>query len=235
MGPSAALVWGLPLPTLVERGAIVSTHVGMPRGCRAVRRKGAIGRTISVRDADLTTIDGIPVTTPPRTWFDLAGSLPLADLVAVCDALLFHARPMCARSDLEELIRANPHSPGVVRAREALALASDRAESPQESRLRVVLHLAGLPEPEVNAVICDAHGRRVARVDLFYPQFGVVVEYEGLHHATDPVQWRRDISRIAELQSLGYVVVRVHQDDLKSPHDLIRRLRRHVDRRSPAG
>ena len=47
----------------------------------------------------------------------------------------------------------------------AAALVRERVDSPRESRLRLCLVLAGLPEPEVNPVV-TVDGRRVGRVDL---------------------------------------------------------------------
>ena len=54
--------------------------------------------------------------------------------------------------------------PGARRAQAAAALADGRAESPQESRLRVTLVLGGLtPEPQYE--LFDGTGRFIARVD----------------------------------------------------------------------
>lgn len=123
---------------------------------------------------------------------------------------------------------------GAARLRAAWPLVVPGAESYPESEIRVSVESAGLPRPLVNAEIRD--GRElVARVDLLFAPWGVVVEYEGAHHADDRRQWRRDLTRIGELQRLGYIVERAHADDLRDPTRLITRIRTHLERRGWRG
>lgn len=173
---------------------------------------------------------GLRLTSPARTWLDLGGELGLADLVAVGDALLRPPHERSTPGELRATVAAHPRSPGSARAREALPLLSPLAESPQESRLRILLHLAGFPSAEVNVSLFD--GRRfVARVDLLFREYGIAVEYEGGHHGADPTQWRRDMTRIGAVQALGIIVERVHADDLRQPRALFDRLAAHLRRR----
>jgi hypothetical protein len=98
-------------------------------------------------------------------------------------------------------------------------------DSPPETRTRLVLVAAGLPEPLVNADVLDHTGAWLARPDLSWPRWRVAVEYEGDHHRTDRAQWRRDLGRDAVLQANGWLVLRVGADDLVRPDRLVARVR----------
>jgi hypothetical protein len=64
-----------------------------------------------------------------------------------------------------------------------------------ETRLRMLLVLAGLPEPVVNHTIRDRQGRVLMRFDLSYPDLLIVIEYVGRQHRADLDQWDRDEER----------------------------------------
>jgi very-short-patch-repair endonuclease len=64
-----------------------------------------------------------------------------------------------------------------------------------ETRLRMLLVLAGLPEPVVNLRIRDSNGDVVLRFDLAYPELKIAVEYDGRQHRADLDQWDRDQDR----------------------------------------
>ncbi|HET7690695.1 MAG TPA: DUF559 domain-containing protein [Nocardioidaceae bacterium] len=76
-----------------------------------------------------------------------------------------------------------------------------------ETRLRLLLVLAGLPEPEVNREIVDRHGVAVMRLDLSYPDVRVAVEYDGRQHAEDERQWNRDLGRREELDDSDWRIL----------------------------
>lgn len=79
-----------------------------------------------------------------------------------------------------------------------------------------MLVFARLPRPLVNPDVLDRDGRFVARVDLLYPTWKVVVEYDGSHHL-ERDQWQRDLLRREALERLGYRVVVVTAADLRVP------------------
>lgn len=97
--------------------------------------------------------------------------------------------------------------------REVLALMDGGAESPPETRTRLVLIDAGLPKPQTQILVHGNFGaRRSARIDMGYAEFKVGVEYEGAQHWTDPRVRANDIDRYAELAALGWLIVRVGAD-----------------------
>lgn len=76
-----------------------------------------------------------------------------------------------------------------------------------ETRLRLLLVLAGLPEPVVNHIEYAGDGRWLRRFDLSYPDLKVAVEYDGRQHAESRRQWERDVERREELDTDGWRLV----------------------------
>ena len=106
-----------------------------------------------------------------------------------------------------------------MRARRAVGLADERAESPPESVLRVVLRCAGLaPVPQY--VVRDAEGRFVARVDLAFPDVRIAVEYDGAWHGR-PGELARDRRRHNALVAAGWTVVHITAADMHAPDRVV--------------
>ena len=223
-GSTAAVLLGMPLPLPVATRAWSHPVVGVPRGRNRTRRPGTRGRALTVGPDDIVEVDGIRCTSALRTWAELAESLSVGQLTAISDHLISRRRPLATRGQLERTHLRFLGGRGSRRRRLAVDFADDRAESPRESELRVLLIQAGLPRPETNVEIFDGH-RFVARVDLLYPEARLIVEYDGDYHR-DPDQWSRDQSRRAELESLGYRVTVVTARDFDAPEVLLARLRR---------
>ncbi|WP_204912214.1 hypothetical protein [Microlunatus spumicola] len=115
---------------------------------------------------------------------------------------------------------AQHHGRGAVLARRASALVRDHVDSVRETRLRLCLVLAGLPEPEVNPIV-SLDGRRIGRVDLLLRRWRVVIEYEGDQHRTDRRQWNTDISRHEQLAVTGATLVRVTGERMRHPRAVV--------------
>ena len=94
-------------------------------------------------DEDAIHHRGLPVTSGPQTWLDLATVLPPPELVAVGDAL-YRVGHLDQHSVARRLTRADGVR-GVVRARQWGPLLSPLAMSRPESVVRCVLTEAGLP------------------------------------------------------------------------------------------
>lgn len=156
-------------------------------------------------------IDGVRVTTPEQTFLDLARPLTLVDLVVVGDALV--ARGLTTR---ERLVEAADvwRGHGARLARRAAGFVRRGVESPQESRTRMLVVLAGLPEPTINRSFYTWTGAFLARLDLAYEAYLLAIEYDGRQHALDTRQWKRDITRRGNLDSAGWRLVVVVDDDL---------------------
>lgn len=75
-------------------------------------------------------------------------------------------------ADVLAVADAHPGVRGVARLRSVLPLLDGGAESPQESRLRLVIVDGGLPTPETQIEFRDLH----IRVDMGWREWKVAVE-----------------------------------------------------------
>lgn len=171
---------------------------------------------------EVCVVRGVPVTTPARTAFDLGRRSGLTLAVMRIDALLRATGTTVA--EVLPVVDRHKGARGIVALREALALADPGAESPQETRTRLVLLRGGLPTPATQVEVFD-DGRFVARVDLGYDEWKVAIEFDGAQHWLDPVQRTRDIDRIADLEAAQWRVIRVSAELLRlRPHVVIARV-----------
>lgn len=136
-------------------------------------------------------------------------------MTVVADHLLRHPRPALeGRSEpfatpgqLAEMLDRHKGTPGIRKARVALEEARIGADSAPETRLRLTLGRAGLPEPELNAAIMLRPGV-VREPDLAYRKLRVAVEYEGVGHS-DAAQVVRDIAREEDFSAARWTLVRI--------------------------
>jgi very-short-patch-repair endonuclease len=178
---------------------------------------------------DVHTVDGVRMTTASRTAWDLARRLPLEDAVVAVDALARVGR--FAPGDLLTRRGAQPGARGVRGLDDVVALADPRAESPPETRLRLLLHRAGLPRPEVQFRVEDEYGFVVTRVDLAYPDVKLAIEYDGSTHF-DRRGALRVRDRDLELGDLGWDTMRFGRDDLEAGLRTVGRVRRRLEARA---
>jgi hypothetical protein len=213
---TAAELWGGLVP------ACSDVHVTVPGEAPRTRRQGI--KAHSTRGSTKTsTLQGLAIASPTQTFLDLACSLDLVELVVLGDSLV-----KAKRVTPEDLVAAASEwvGNGVVRARRAARFARKGVDSPKETRLRMLLVLAGLPEPTVNVIIRNPDGSWRMRFDLSYPGLKLIIEYDGRQHAENSGQWRRDLSRREELDGLGWRLIVVTSDDLRdAPEAVLNRVR----------
>lgn len=174
-------------------------------------------------DDEVRTARGIPVTTPARTAFDLGRRQGRTTAVIRLDALANVTKLHAA--EVNDVARRHPGVRGLVQLRQVLQLMDGGAESPQETRTRLLLVRAGLPTPVTQIPVCDGAANPWARIDMGYPEWMVGVEYDGAQHWTDPARRAHDIDRHAELLRRGWRIVRVSSDLLRyRPEVLIARV-----------
>lgn len=223
---TAALLLGLPVPARLAR--LRPLHVGCSAPARAMDARDISGHSLRLGPDDLVERGPFLLTAPARTWLDLAALLSLGELVAVGDYLIHWAAPIVTPGELAAALESYPSRSGLANARAALPLLRTRAESPRESVLRVIIVLAGLPEPDCNYTVFDPEGRFLARGDLVYPDYRLFLEYQGDQHRTDRAQWRSDIRRIGRLEDHGWQVLQFTDDDLRDPTALVARIARRL-------
>lgn len=164
-------------------------------------------------DDESQLIRGISLTTPERTAFDL-GRRPGRTVAVIGVDALANATGL-RPSAVERLIDRHAGARGMRQLREVVELMDGGAESPQETRTRLVLVDAGLPRPQTQIVVAPW------RIDMGWEEFKVGVEYDGRQHWTDPMQHTRDIDRHADLLARGWLIVRVSAEMLRNRREVI--------------
>lgn len=217
---TAARLHGLPLPLALERDLRV--HVTMPRELPRPRRRDIVTHHARLLPEQWQTVGDLRLTTVARTYVDMAGALTFDSLVALGDVALRAHR--VTEEELLAMALWRRRYPGRTRAVLAIDWLDAKAESPQESRLRVLLRQAGLPRPAVNQEIRDDRGRFLARGDLVFREARVIVEYDGEVHAPMP-QRAKDAARRARLREAGWIVVEIVGEDMAVPSRVIDRVR----------
>lgn len=194
------------------------------RGGHLRSPKNLIIRDYRLEPDEITVVDGIRLTTPARAAFDLGRRLPEIRAVVALDALS-NATGLKPH-EVSMLAERHRGMRGVVALRAILDNVDGGAESPPETHTRLLLVGAGLPRPETQLCVSDESGQIVARADLGWRRWSVLVEYDGEHHWTDRRQRAWDIERSVILEALGWTVVRVGAELLYDrPQELIRRVR----------
>ena len=189
------------------------------------RTRNIVLHSDTLWDDEICMRDGIRMTTPARTAFDLGRRKGLLTAVIRLDALVQAADLKLA--DVELLADRHRGARGLVQLRRALPMVDGGAESPCETKTRLVLVAGGLPRPQTQIEIRTEWGIFLARVDMGWAEWKVAVEFDGAHHWTDAVQRTRDIDRLAELEARGWTVVRVSADMLRNrPQVVVERTRR---------
>lgn len=210
---SAARLWGGIVP---DDGSVHLTCPGRrPQVEGITAHRAGTGRAV-------TRWRGVPVTTPAQTFIDLAEPLGLVDLVVLGDSLVRRRR--VTSSLLVEAATAY-RGPGARLARRAARLVRAGVDSAMESRLRMLIVLAGLPEPVVDHRIHWPDGRVRFRFDLSFPDAGLVIEYDGWQHVESQEQWGSDIGRREWLDGNDWRIVVVIAKDLhRTPATTLHRI-----------
>ncbi|HEY9350176.1 MAG TPA: DUF559 domain-containing protein [Acidothermales bacterium] len=177
-----------------------------------IRRPGVTTVRSELSGSDVVEVDGVRVTSPVRTAFELLRRGPLVEAVVAVDAML-HAG-VVRLDDLNAYISQRRRWKGVPTARRALALANAAAESAMETRLRLLLVLGGFRSLAVNVPLYDTFTtQHLGRPDLLEEEAGLVIEYDGADHRQVD-RHRADNAREHALESAGLTVVRFDGHDV---------------------
>lgn len=167
-----------------------------------------VGHRLQHRDPAYESRDGLPLEHPVRAWRQVGGYWSHDSLVAAAEYLIHPQHPLATFDDLvDEVTTMGDVRHGILRS--ALRDVRGGVESPRETRLRLLLVRAGLPEPMTGWTLRDEHGAFVARLDLAYRRWRVAPEYDGRQHAESTTQFRRDADRWNAIREEGWTVVRV--------------------------
>lgn len=176
-------------------------HVSLAKGDR--RRPGVrIHRVGSLPADEVTSVDGIPVTTPARTLLDIASVVSPRRLEnALIEAL---ARGLTSLREVDSILRRHPRHPGASLLRATLGSGSPaRERSVAERRFVALLRKARLPTPEINVTV------EGFEVDFLWRSQRLIVEMDGRAYHSTNHRFENDRRRDRTLVAAGYRVMRI--------------------------
>jgi hypothetical protein len=191
-------------------------EVTVPLSDPTSRLVGIEVRRSRVDASETVTRRGQPATSMVRTIADLGRRLPLFEAVAALDMALH--RRLLDMDDLRSWASEHPRYRGIARLRRATDLGEPATESVMETRLRLVLVLAGLPPPLAQVSLCDEEGHFVGRPDFYYPQHRLALEYDGSGHRENLTGDNRRQNRLV---GAGYRLLRFTAADVLSAPDSV--------------
>ena len=225
VAPKGAVFSGLSALVLAGGDAFAApgdpVEVTLPAGERWRAVPGVRVRTALLAEDDVVVGRlGLARTGPGRTALDLVRRGPVDEAVVLLDQLVVAG--LADLAGLRVAAAALPRCRGSAVAREVTRLADGLAESPQETRLRLLLLRAGFPPPVPQFRVFDGEGF-IGRVDFAYPELKIAIEYDGLWHA-EPGQFAKDRGRLNRLLAAGWRVIFVTAADLHRPSRLLARV-----------
>lgn len=201
---TAAQLRGLPVPTTEL------VHISTPPDIRSPR---IVGVRSHEGAPSAVTLAGRRISAPIDNFAELAEMLSLVDLVILGDAMV--RRGFVGRAELVECVTAMSRRRGVRLARRAASLVRACVDSPMETRVRLLLVLAGLPEPTPGYCVRDSVGGWIGEVDLAFSGCKIAIEYHGDIHRTKRRRWQSDVAKAELLRELGWTVIVITAEDLE--------------------
>ena len=196
-------------------------EVTIPETAGISARAGIAVRRSTFGKGDLVKVRGMPATSIVRTVGEVCSRLALVEAVVFADQAL-----LLKRLTLEQLrvwAAMNAGRRGIQNLRRVLDLAEPAAESPMESRLRMVLVLGRLPRPRAQVAIHDRWLRFVGRPDLYYEDQRLGIEYDGGVHRESLAEDNRRQNR---LLNAGVRLLRFTASDvLREPDSVVSQVR----------
>ena len=197
---SAAELWGL------ISGFTAPIHITASSGRR--QRKGILLHRSNVPDDERTEVDGIPVTTVPRTILDCAPAMSerrLERLINEADVLRLYDH-----LSLPTLLHRYPRRPGSRALWVALNKRNAGATFTRSDLEELLIELAdelGLRRPETNVVL-EIDGETF-EIDALWRAERVAVELDSREFHLTPLAFERDRRRDRKLSAAGWRPVRI--------------------------
>lgn len=152
--------------------------------------------------------NGIPVTSPARTVFDLASQAPTWELARAYEEGLIQGR--FSRDSMIRMAMRHKGRRGITKIRALIDRDAPPSVTIREAhrRLLELIRASDLPHPRTEFVI---DGRPA---DIVWEDAKLVVEMDGAAFHNTPSRIERDKLRDSKLAALGYLVVRVTWKEL---------------------
>ncbi|GLB64194.1 hypothetical protein NCCP2495_20730 [Dietzia sp. NCCP-2495] len=219
-GPAAALLHGeyqvAPVHAFRSVDLCLPHSVRAPNGIRIRRLRQPL------TSADISERHAMRCTSPERTALDLARWTrdPLAATIAVDALCNVTGTPA---TDVERIAHSTSGLHGRRRALYVLGRSDHRADSPRETRVRLIIADSSLPQPDLQVNIADSAGRHIVKADLAYRKYRVALLYDGEHHL-DREQRDWDSAMTARLFDEGWLDLRITAGMLRDSDTLLRRI-----------
>lgn len=210
LGPAATLSHRTAAAELgLSHDSRITVDVTAPR--RARSRRGLRVHQAVLDDRDRVKVDGLWVTSWPRTLLDVAAERPAREVTKALEQAdklgLLDVRA------LDDLCSRTPGHHGLRTLRRAAELYDprhDQVRSPLERDALPLIDAAGLPRPEINAEVGPY------LVDLLWRDHGVVLELDSWEHHRTRAAFERDRERDRCLAGLGLLGLRMTWRQLRS-------------------
>ena len=223
-GETAARLW--PMPTFASAGLeFLSTSSRPPRYAGVIIRS-----TVLLPDADVVVRpDGIVLTSPGRTIFDLANRLDPKALAPVIERAVVSRLLTLTGAELviDRLDTVGHRGSGELRILLRQLRAGGRfAMTDFERTVFALIENAGLPVPVRQHPLRSIDGRKI-NADLAYPELKIAIEADSRSWHSTEDDFQRDIDRDRVYAELGWCKVPVSKRDAdQRPQDFLRVLRR---------
>lgn len=208
---SAGRLWRL-LPTGAE-----SVDVTCPSA--QIARKGIVGHRSVIAEDERLVVDGIPVTAPFRTIFDLAAVLKRRELERAWHEAL--VRELTAKVSLPTLLERYPGRRGAGQLRELLASSEPvgLTRNDFEEAFLTLVDAHGLPRPRMNADL--AVRGQLFEVDALWERERVALELDSRGVHGTPKKFESDRQRDRMLVAEGWRTMRVTWRQLQEEPEAI--------------
>jgi very-short-patch-repair endonuclease len=213
---SAAALWGIRNTT---RAVI---EITAPRLCR---RPYIQSHRAVLRPDEVTVENGIPVTNPARTLFDLAAVVTPQQLRHALNEA--EIRRLASAIPLDALVARHPRRKGTTALNRALEHQRQTGETVTRSDFETAfldfIAQHGLPRPRMNEPLGPYHP------DALWPDHRLIVELDSYAIHTTREAFEADRERDRDLQASGYRVLRITWRQLaQNPKALATELRSHL-------
>ncbi|MBB3052914.1 hypothetical protein FHS23_003955 [Prauserella isguenensis] len=212
-----------------DNGAV---HVTVPYGSTARSRGGLIVHRDRFADDDIDVRHGLPVFSLVPTLAELLCVERRWVALAAVDQVLAGMPEDQAESlvhSVRSRLAVRDDRRGVPGGQALLQLATGQAESPQESRLRLLVVDAGFPLPTPQFQVFDLRGRLLYVFDLAWPDVKIALEYDGFEAHEDRGAY--DAERDRKMADRGWLTVRVRKEQLAAPEPVLGELWRAFEKR----
>jgi predicted transcriptional regulator of viral defense system len=184
-----------------------------------------VHRTRSLDAADVTKVDGIPVTTVARTLVDLADVVPQDHLAKALDEAERHQLFDLKAIEAARRRTRGRRGPGPQRLAQALeelkAHGTTLTRSSLEVQFKTLIQRSGLTKPQTNALIANHE------VDAYWPDHKLAVELDGWRWHNTRRSFIQDRAKDRDLTERGLKVIRfTHYEVTRRPAHVIQTLRR---------